>query len=396
MSESPLNKALRQFEIVDANLGKADRLLEQLMAAIPKGIVFGSSVEYDQTWREFHDIVKALPRIDGYQCEAYAMTLDEIAQARMDASEMGDVEYTISTETRIDSTPKDLAEYRYRFNKMRRALVRDAINEVVDRADQRVRSLAALPEPEEYTAAKVDLPEFLGLKDDVAELAVLLGSAIPKPPRWPDLTRHLAFGQQGDLQDIVKHDWPAVRAGLHKVTYAENEPVPVEVQDLANLVKARPTGRVASQLTWSALDDEGFERLIFALIASANGYENAQWLMHTNAADRGRDLSADRVATDSLAGTLRQRAIIQCKHWQKKSFNVADFAQLKEQIKLWEPPRVDICVIASSGRFSPDVVAAIEKHNQSDSAVRFEMWPESHLERLLAMRPDLIGEFGLR
>lgn len=151
MSESPLNKALRQFEIVDANLGKADRLLEQLMAAIPKGIVFGSSVEYDQTWREFHDIVKALPRIDGYQCEAYAMTLDEIAQARMDASEMGDVEYTISTETRIDSTPKDLAEYRYRFNKMRRALVRDAINEVVDRADQRVRSLAALPEPEEYT-----------------------------------------------------------------------------------------------------------------------------------------------------------------------------------------------------------------------------------------------------
>lgn len=55
-----------------------------------------------------------------------------------------------------------------------------------------MRSLVALPEREEYTAAKVDLPEFLGLKDDVAELAVLLGSAISKPPRWSDLTRQPA------------------------------------------------------------------------------------------------------------------------------------------------------------------------------------------------------------
>lgn len=396
MTESPLNNALRQFEAVDANLGKADRLLEQLMAKIPQGIMFGTTAEYDQTWREFHDIVAALPALDGYKCEAYAMPLDEIAQARLDASELNDIDITISTESRIQETPKQLGEYRYRFNKMRRALVRDAISEVVDRADQRVRSLAAEPEPDEYTAAKIDLPDFLGLKDDVAELGMLLGSTISKPPRWSDLTRHLAFGQQGDLQDIVKHDWPAVSAGLRKVTYAENESLPVEVQDLADLVKARPTGRVATRLNWAALDDEGFERLIFSLIASTRGYENAQWLMHTNAPDRGRDLSAERVFADPLAGTARLRAIIQCKHWQKKSFNVADFALLKEQVKLWEPPRVDICVVASSGRFSPDAVSAIEKHNQSDTGLRFEMWPESHLERLLAMRPDLIGEFGLR
>jgi len=381
---------------VEANLGKADRLLDLLMAEIPQGIVFGSSAEYDQTWREFHDIVAALPALEGYRCEAYAMTLDEIAQARFDAGELGEIEFTISTESRIQEPPKKLGEYRYRFNKMRRALVRDAINAVVDRADQRVRALAVVPEPEEYTGAKVDLPDFHALKEDVAELGVLLGSTIPKPPRWSDLTRHLSFAQHGDLRDIVQQDWPAVSAGLRKVTYAENEPVPVEVQDLADLVKARPTGRVASELNWTALNDEGFERLIFALIASTSGYENAQWLMHTNAPDRGRDLSVERVVTDALAGTTRLRTFIQCKHWMKKSFNVADLATLKEQIKLWGPPRVDVCVIASSGRFTPDVVAAIEKHNQSDTGLRFEMWPESHLERLLAMRPDLIGEFGLR
>ena len=103
-----------------------------------------------------------------------------------------------------------------------------------------------------------------------------------------------------------------------------------------------------------------------------------------------------RVHADQLGGTLRQRVIIQCKHWQAKSVAPADIATLKEQMRLWEPPRVDIHVIATSGRFTSDAVAIVEKHNQSDSALRIEMWPESHLERLLASRPAIIAEFGLR
>jgi hypothetical protein len=118
--------------------------------------------------------------------------------------------------------------------------------------------------------------------------------------------------------------------------------------------------------------------------------------MKTNAPDRGRDLSAYRVYADPLAGTLRQRVIIQCKHWQSKSVAPSDIATLKEQMKLWEPPRVDIHVIVTSGRFTSDAVAVVEKHNQSDSALRVEMWPDSHLELLLANRPAIIAEFGLR
>jgi hypothetical protein len=57
---------------------------------------------------------------------------------------------------------------------------------------------------------------------------------------------------------------------------------------------------------------------------------------------------------------------------------------------------VNVLVIAATGRFTADGVAAIEKHNASDSALKIEMWPESHLERLLASRPALIAEFALR
>ncbi len=116
----------------------------------------------------------------------------------------------------------------------------------------------------------------------------------------------------------------------------------------------------------------------------------------TNAPDRGRDLSVYRVHVDGLGGTIRQRVIIQCKNWLAKSVGAPEIAILREQTKMWEPPRVDVYVIATSGRFTSDAVALIEKHNNSNSALRIEMWPESHLERLLASRPAIISEFSLR
>jgi len=52
------------------------------------------------------------------------------------------------------------------------------------------------------------------------------------------------------------------------------------------------------------VDGETFERLVFSLIGSAPGYENPEWLIHTNAPDRGRDLSVFDIS-DSLSGTMR-------------------------------------------------------------------------------------------
>jgi len=127
-----------------------------------------------------------------------------------------------------------------------------------------------------------------------------------------------------------------------------------------------------------------------------DNYENHEWLMKTNAADRGRDLSVTRITKDTLSGTTRSRVIFQCRHRPDASVSVSDIATLKEQMALWGDPRVNVLVIATTGRFTADGVAAIEKHNASDSALKIEMWPESHLERLLASRPALIAEFALR
>ena len=65
-------------------------------------------------------------------------------------------------------------------------------------------------------------------------------------------------------------------------------------------------------------------------------------------------------------------------------------------MRLWDDPPVNVLIIATTGRFTADAVDATEKHNLSHSGLRVEMWPDSHLELLLASRPALIAEFRLR
>jgi Restriction endonuclease len=177
----------------------------------------------------------------------------------------------------------------------------------------------------------------------------MLGSSLPRPIRWSDLRRHLHFGQVGDLIEILEFDWPKVKVGLSAGLYDQNEPVRVGVSDLGALAAAQPRGTVATRLQWDSLSPEDFERLLFAMISGSRGYENPEWLMRTNAPDRGRDLSVMRIVSDPLGGVIRSRVIIQCKHWPTKSVSVADVAELQSQMKLWEPPRVEVLVIASSG-----------------------------------------------
>jgi hypothetical protein len=177
--------------------------------------------------------------------------------------------------------------------------------------------------------------------------------------------------------------------------FGELDPLPIEAEDLGELVATRPSGPVTTALQWDALNDENFERLVFNILGDAAGYENAQWLTNTLAADRDRDLSVDRVVSDSLADTRRERVIVQCKHWLSKAVALPDRGTALEQMKLWEPPRVDVLVIVTSGRFTSDAIAWAETRQENRETPSVELWAESRLESLLAQRPRLVGEFGL-
>lgn len=388
--------ALEQFEATEANLVKLERLWDEISATIPTGIAFGENVEYEDRARSFDLLVASLPSIGGWKPTATPPDLDTLAQSRLDAMEIDEPSAQVSVERWAEEPGRELREYRFRFNNMRRALIRDALSDLIDQIDADIRAVRAAVGPDAEPRLQLDREVWNSMREHMKQIEVLLGSSVKKPARWSDMMRHIHFGFVGDLHDIEAMDWPEVKGTLRKGLYGVNEAVPVQVEDLSTLVAARPTGPITTALAWPKIDDQTFERLIFTLISDTPGYENPEWLMQTRAPDRGRDLSVTRVIQDELSGTMRHRVVIQCKHWMSRSVSLSDVSSTKEQMALWPNPRVDVMIVATSGRFTADAVTWVEQHNGNGGLPRIEMWPESHLERLLAARPAIIAEFSLR
>ncbi|MCX4665961.1 restriction endonuclease [Streptomyces sp. NBC_01381] len=220
-----------------------------------------------------------------------------------------------------------------------------------------------------------------------------------RPAQRPPTHKHGApTSDWQPQQQTAQHAPPQVR-----VTPPKPSPTASASADTAppqTVGDASASGENLSQsavpLAWRRLDADGFERLLFDLLRSFPEHQNVQWLSHTRAADRGRDLSMERVLRDSTGGTRTERVIVRAKHWLKKPVNLPAVSETVAAVKLWEPPAIRILITATSGRFSADAVKWAEQHNNSGAAPYVELWPESQLEALLASKPHLAAAHGLR
>ncbi|AHH17668.1 hypothetical protein NONO_c28780 [Nocardia nova SH22a] len=157
-----------------------------------------------------------------------------------------------------------------------------------------------------------------------------------------------------------------------------------------------PARRAGLEIAWKSIEADTFERLIFQLVAETEGYENVDWLMHTNAPDHGRDVSAIRLRHDPLSGHSAQRVAIQCKHWTTRAVRDVDVASAIVSLDHWQDPPFDVLVIATSGRFTSDAVTWIERQNSKGQRPSIEVWNDARLELLLDERAHLIRSFELR
>jgi hypothetical protein len=228
-----------------------------------------SEDDYEARSFAFRQILERIPAIDGYRMADEVPTLQAIAAMRHDAAEIGDAEATADFERSFLAQEPLLREYRLRFQAKRKELVRDRMLTLVDAVDGLLRELTVRTNPE---ATRVSWER---LNSSIAEIETLLGSA-SRPRRWSDLRRHLHFATEQDLEDIQRLDWPGVKPGLLKDLYGQNDPLPIDVDDLGAVVASKPKGAVPTQLNWPALSDEDFERLLFVLIADTPGYENPE------------------------------------------------------------------------------------------------------------------------
>lgn len=397
-----LEQALEQFDATEANLSRLQAIWTEIQSLMPEGIGFLDGGPEGRRYRElthaYEEILAALPAIHDFRIRTVPAALNAIGQMRFDAAELGELSVHVATEEEIDRPGTEIDEYRLRLDRARRDLIRERLSGLAASIDELIRDLfSRLPnDPEQVDREQVTDPKWEELKTAIKELERLAGSQIPRTKAWLQMQRHLAWGQKVDLQDIASSDWPTVRGAIQQNLYSELEPVPVGVEDLGSLAESKPRGPVTIALRWLELSAEDFERLIFNMISDAQGYTNPQWLTQTTAPDRGRDLSVDRVRDDELTGSSRERVVIQAKHWPSRSVAVDDLAGVAAQMDLWGHPPVDVLIIATSGRFTVDAVDWVETHNAGGTRPKIEMWPESHLEVLLARRPHIAAAFQLR
>lgn len=391
-----LNDTLKQFEAVEANLSKLERLWAQIKPLLPGSDREASVTDpdkYIELQRSFDHIAKGMPKVDGFELDRCLLDPDDILKNSIDCLELGEISVSITFTRELFKQGEILAEYRFRLEAKRRELARQSVESLSAKIEHLLHVLRPAAGNLEDNHP-MPVAEWGELKNCFKSIDALLGSSIGRAPRWGMMLRHISFGVRQDYDDIVSHDWPDVRRWLERALYGEMDPLPVTAADLGDLVRAQPQGPVSTELNWAVLTPTEFERLIFNLIDRTPGYVNPRWLTHTNAPDRGRDLSVERIIEDQLAGTRTLRIILACKH--TNSVNLPIVTELKEQMKLWEPPRIDELIIVSSGRFTTDAIDYIERSNRGSEAMRIEMWPSSQLERLLATRPELIADFHLR
>lgn len=399
IKNTSLEQALKHFETAEANLVKLEKLWEEMEALVPSGMVFGSSdiPVYDQKRDAYKVILPYLTPIDGWRPCSEILGLDEIAQCRLDYAELGEPMMEYEFEVSRSSPGSELQKYRYLLNEKRRKIVRMDVKDCFLKLDEVVHQIndKVKLKNDNGEGYHVEFEDWEKIREIFSKIDTLLGS-YKRPSRWSDMSRHLSFAEPHDFMDIVNYDWPSIKTGLNSFIYDANEPIKSEIDDLGDLDDKTVHGPISRKLNWKNINDEEFERLIFSLFTSATEYENVQLLTKTNAPDRGRDLSADKINKDSFGIVNRERVIIQCKHWLDNTIGAKEIGGLITQMKLWEPPIVNRLIIVTTGRFSADAVALIERENHSDRALRIEMWAESHLETVLASKPNFIAEYKLR
>lgn len=210
-----LDQALTQYDRAEANLHALEEVVKRLEEMIPEGIVFSAGSpegrEHDELRRRFAELVDALPALNGFRIQAEPLALDDVAQWRMDAFEASIPESLVALDQQIAAPRAEVADYRHRFERLRRELSRRRITELIDEIGAMLARIKARNPQEQGSVSGDD--EWPVLREAAKQLRRLVGDSATAAD-WPTLFRHLSFGEAVDLHDIVEHDWPSVRGAV--------------------------------------------------------------------------------------------------------------------------------------------------------------------------------------
>lgn len=295
-----LDSLLTTFDKVAVNLEKLERVWERAKPFVAEAPQFGSPPEYQTLSRSWDDLLPGLPPIDGWRIMEGLPEVDSLGQMFLDYQEAGLFPKGALAIAR--QPEEDLSRYRHLLDRARRRAIASRLTVLTERINELISEvLSVLPTREAWLAdtvskrVRIETPATNEISESLEEIERLLGQTVERRGNWGMLRRHLRFGEAGDWLDISESDWPSVQWDIEAAKVGDSDPIPVPDIDLGVAGAADLTGEATISLNWSALKPEDFERLLFDLLRDLDGYQNVDWLMKTNAPDRGRDISLQRV-----------------------------------------------------------------------------------------------------
>src|SRR5438874_2438619 len=118
-----LNETLKEFEAVEANVSKLERLWAQIKPLLPvtdREASVKDAEKYIELQRSFDHIAKGLPKIDGFELDRCLLDPDDILKSSIDCLELGEISVSVSFSREIFRQGEVLAEYRFRLEAKRR------------------------------------------------------------------------------------------------------------------------------------------------------------------------------------------------------------------------------------------------------------------------------------
>jgi hypothetical protein len=176
-----LERALEQFDAVEANLIRLELVWDELSGLIPSGPfpTDGSGPE-DRRYRElqtaYERIMTGLPPIGSCRLEALPMGLTEIGACRVDA--LGIDDYSPSLDYSIAAPGREITEYRIQLSQARRELVSNSLTQLLSEIDDVLARASARIEPHRQDIG--DDKEWQRFWHCLAKLSALPGAKYPE------------------------------------------------------------------------------------------------------------------------------------------------------------------------------------------------------------------------
>ena len=141
-----LNTTLKQFEAVEANLAKLDRLWAQIQELLPGqgSVVLNDPDKYLMLQRSFSQIEKGMPAIDGVKLRNLLLHPDEIVSGKIDCLELDEFGSTLAFDRALFGQGEELSDYRFRMEAKRRELARQGVEQLYTDVES---TLQVLPDP---------------------------------------------------------------------------------------------------------------------------------------------------------------------------------------------------------------------------------------------------------